>query len=171
MDVRTLAILANILSMARRLTRAQAGTIYSCEADGLRFLLTQNDTLAESLGHAGSADLLDRPPLAWTEPSIATYVGRARTTLNIPDAYDIPASAPYAFNPRVDWLTGFCTISMLVVPLQVPIDGILQLINATNAAGHIVPFSREAQSAVEELALGSDATSSATAAAERAERA
>jgi hypothetical protein len=166
-NVRTLAVVANVLSMARRLTRAQAGTIYSCEADGLRFLLTQNDTLAESLGHAGSADLLDRPPLAWTERSVATYVGRAQTTLNIPDAYDIPASAPYAFNPRVDRLTGFRTVSMLVVPLHAPIDGILQLINATNNAGQIVPFSREAQSMVEDLAFGRDATASAMSAAAR----
>ena len=151
-NVATLATVANVLSMARRLTRAQAGTVYSCEAEGLRFLVTQNDELAESLGHAGSADLLARPPLGWTEPSIATYVARAQTPLNIPDAYDIAPGAPYAFNARVDKLTGFRTISMLVVPLHVPIDGILQLINATNDAGRVIPFSREAQATVEELA-------------------
>jgi hypothetical protein len=48
-NVATLATVANVLSMARRLTRAQAGTVYSCEAEGLRFLVTQNDELAGSL--------------------------------------------------------------------------------------------------------------------------
>jgi hypothetical protein len=40
---------------------------------------------------------------------------------------------------------------MLVVPLRYPIDGVLQLINATNERGEVVPFSPVAECAVREL--------------------
>jgi len=71
--------------------------------------------------------------------------------LNISDAYAIPLDKPYSFNPRIDRTTGFRTTSMLVVPLQCPIDGVLQLINATDESGEIVSFSRDAEVAVLEL--------------------
>jgi hypothetical protein len=151
MNAKTLAAVLNVLSLARRCTRAEAGTAYLREAEGLRFLVTQNDKLARSVGPAGSADLLTRVLLRWTEPSIATYAALTRRALNIPDAYAIPADKPYSFNPRVDRTTGFRTVSMLVVPLQNPIDGVLQLINATNECGDVVPFSRAAELAVVEL--------------------
>lgn len=151
MDVQTLATVANLLSVARRSTRAQAGTVYRREADCLGFLVTQNDELAQSVGHAASADLLTRVSLRWTERSIATYVALTGMTLNIPDAYAIPADKPYSFDPRIDARTGFRTVSMLVVPLRYPIDGVLQLINATNDRGDIVSFSCGAELAVLEL--------------------
>ena len=151
MDVKTLATLLNLLSAARACARAQAGTVYLQEADGLKFLVTQNDELARFAGPAGSADLLAQTPLSWTEQSIAGYVAVRRTLLNIPDAYTIPADHPYSFNPRIDRTTGFRTTSMLVVPLEYPIDGVLQLINAMSEAGDIVPFSRDAEIALLEL--------------------
>jgi len=150
-DVKNLATVLNLLSTARRIARAQAGTVYQREADGLRFLVTQNDELARSVGHAMSADLLTQAPLRWTEPSIATYVGLTGITLNIPDAYVIPPDKPYSFNSHIDRTTGFHTSSMLVVSLQYPINGVLQLINATHASGDIVSFSRAAELAVLEL--------------------
>ena len=150
-DIKTLGTLLNLLSAARSCTGAQAGTVYLQEPHGLKFLVTQNDELARAVGHAGSAELLQGTQLPWTERSIAAYVAVKRTPLNIPDAYTIPADKPYSFNPRIDRNTGFRTRSMLVVPLSYPIDGVLQLINATNDSGDVVPFSREAELAVREL--------------------
>src|SRR6267143_660713 len=151
MDVKSLSTVLNLLSTVRRLARAQAGTIYRREAEGLRFLVTQNDELARSVGHAVSADLLTQVPLRWAERSIATYVGLTGITLNISDAYAIPPDKPYYFNPHIDRTTGFHTTSMLVVALQYPMNGVLQLINATNEYGDIVTFSRAAELAVLEL--------------------
>jgi GAF domain len=151
MNAKTLARVLNLLSLARRCTRAEAGTVYLKEADGLKFLVTQNDKLAQSIGPAGSADLLMGVPLRWTERSIATYVALTRTALNIPDAYRIPPDRPYSFNSRVDRTTGFHTVSMLVIPLRDPIDGVLQLINAANESGDVLPFSRAAELGVIEL--------------------
>ena len=151
MNPKTLATVLNLLSLARRCTRAEAGTVYVREADGLRFLVTQNDKLALSVGRAGSADLLTRVPLRWTERSIATYVALTGTALNIPDAYAIPRDEPYSFNPRIDSTTGFHTTSMLVVPVRYPINGVMQLINATDENGDVVSFSRAAETDVFEL--------------------
>ena len=151
MNVHTLAAVANLLSVARRLTEAEAGTVYSWEPDGLRFLVSQNDTLARNLGHAAASDTLTRTHLPWTERSIAAYVALMGTTLRIPDVYEIPRTAPYAFNRRVDEMTGFRTVSMLVTPLRAPLRGVLQLINATDADG-IVPFSAADEALIERLA-------------------
>jgi hypothetical protein len=147
-EIRALASLANLLSVARRSTRAQAGTVYRREADGLRFLVTQNDELARLVGHAATVELLTRTPLRWTERSIASYVALSGATLNIPDVYRLGGDQPYSFNSRLDAATGFRTVSMLVMPLHSPIDGVLQLINATNEHGEIVPFSRDAEQIV-----------------------
>lgn len=152
MDVRTLSAVANLLSVARRVTRAQAGTVYSRETDGLRFLVSQNEPLARDLGYAGASDTLTRTHLPWTERSIATYVALTSSIVNIPDVYALPATAPYAFSPRVDATTGFRTQSMLALPLDTPIRGVLQLINATDAYGGVVPFSEAAERLVSELA-------------------
>ena len=84
MDVPTLATVANLLSVARRVTRAQAGSVFVRDADGLRFLVTQNDALAGVLGHPGAVDLLTRVSLTWSERSIATYVALAGFTLEYP---------------------------------------------------------------------------------------
>ena len=151
MDVQTLATVANLLSVARRCTRAQAGTVYRRDTEGLVFLVAHNDMLAQSVGHAASADLLTRIPLRLTDPSVAMYVALTGMMLGIPDAYAIPADKPYSFDPRIDARSGFRTVSMLVVPLRSPIDGVLQLINATNDQGTIVPFSCDAELAVRDL--------------------
>lgn len=147
-----LAIVANLLSVARRRTRAQAGTVYRREPEALTFLVAQNDELARSGGHAAGVDLLTRSALRWTEPSIASYVALTQAPLNISDAYDIPRSKPYSFNRRFDIMTGFRTVSMLVVPLHSPVLGVLQLINATNEQGVVIPFSEDAERAVDDLA-------------------
>jgi len=50
-------ILGRILSEARRITRAEAGTLFICEGDQLRFAVTQNDVLE---GRPTSAELNSR---------------------------------------------------------------------------------------------------------------
>src|SRR5437867_11109719 len=101
MDEQTLARVRNLLSAARRCTRAQAGTVYQQDADGLRFLVTQNDELARSIGHAGSAELLTRVPLPWTERSIAAFGAVKRTTLNASEVNVNPPDKPHPFIPRI----------------------------------------------------------------------
>jgi len=62
---------------------------------------------------------------------------------------------PYVFNGRRDTLRQDQTGSVLVVPLQEPkgdVIGVLQLINARDEAGQIVPFAAELEGLVQALA-------------------
>ena len=152
--------LTSLLTDARRLTRARAGSVYVRDAHYLHFIAAQNDDLAAAIGEAETARLVTRTPLRWSERSIASYVALTRAAVNIADVYRIPPDKPYSFNPRLDFETGFHTTSMLVVPLRSAVGavyGVLQLINATDDGGSVVPFARDAERMVETLAAGAAA--------------
>ena len=116
-----------ILTHGRDLLRAQAGSIYLAldGPDGreLLFAHTQNA-------------LVDLPYHRFRVPvsvdSMAGFVALTGATLNIPDAYELPAEAPYRFNRSFDLQAGYRTRSMLVVPLpdtEGKVVGVLQFIN------------------------------------------
>jgi GAF domain-containing protein len=137
------ATLARLLTEARAITRARAGSVYLREENRLTFVVAQNDDLELRLGDERALELLTRSPLATSRRSVASYVALTRSTVNIADAYAIPGDKPYSFNPELDLQTGFRTVSMLVLPIRAPtraILGVLQLINATNPDGKVVPF-------------------------------
>ncbi len=137
------ALLERILAEARRFTRAEAGTLYLREGDTLRFAVVQNEALSRQLGEEEMRSLLQTEPLLLRDRSLAGYVALTGKTLNIPDAYEIPREAPYAFNPKSDERTGYRTRSVLGVPLQdylKNVIGVLQLINARDERNAIVPF-------------------------------
>src|SRR2546426_982893 len=58
-----------LLTEARRLTRAEAGTVYLREGDRLRFAAVQNDVLARRFGTDEARRRLAAEPLALVEPS------------------------------------------------------------------------------------------------------
>jgi hypothetical protein len=148
------ATLGKLLREARDLTRARAGTIYLREGNELRFFIAQNDDLASRFGDARGTALLTRSPLESSERSIASYVALTRATVNIPDAYRIPPFKPYSFNRRFDLQTGFRTRSMLVMPLRFlpgSAYGVVQLINATDEHGGVIPFDSRYEAMVEDL--------------------
>lgn len=156
-DPRARDTLTSLLTDARRLTRARAGSVYVRDTQYLHFVAAQNDDLAATIGEVETTRLVTRAPLRCSERSIASYVALTRTPVNIADAYRIPADKPYSFNPRLDLETGFRTTSMLVVPLRSAdgaVYGVLQLINATDERGRVVPFPHSAERMVETLAVG-----------------
>ena len=66
------------------------------------------------------------------EYSIAGYVARSGETVLLDDAYAIPESAPYRFNPASDRAIDYHTKSLLTLPLTNKggeVVGVLQLIN------------------------------------------
>jgi len=78
--------------------------------------------------------------------SIAGYVALTGTPLNIPDVYQLDDSVPYSFNPSYDQKTNYRTGSVLTLPLRTAAGrniGVLQLINALDPAGKVVPFPEE----------------------------
>ena len=135
------SVLDRIVTQARRFTGAEAATLFIREGAALRFAVIQNDVTAQRMGqHEGRLEV-ERLPL--DVPSLAGYVANSGEILNVPEAYDIPREMPYAFNWRVDLATGYRTHSVLAVPLRDAsrrIQGVLQLINATDPDGNVVPF-------------------------------
>jgi HD-GYP domain-containing protein (c-di-GMP phosphodiesterase class II) len=144
------ALLGQILSHAREVTGADAGSLYLVEdaADGgrqLRFMLTQNDSLTFPFQEL---------TLPLTDKSMAGYAAMHAEVLNYADAYKIPRSRPFRFNDSYDRQTGYRTRSILTLPMRNAkehVIGVLQLINskrdraarlttATDLARHVQPF-------------------------------
>src|SRR5215510_9537239 len=145
---------ARILTEARRLTHAEAGTLYLRDDDRLQFAVVQNDLLERRLGEREMRELF-QSELPLSERSLAAYVARSGDILRLSDAYDIPTDRPYAFNPAVDAQTGYRTRSVLVVPLMEPtgnVIGVFQLINARDDRQQIVSFDPDYDELIRALA-------------------
>jgi len=117
-------LLSLILTHARSLTGADGASIYTRDRDGvLYFRLWQN---ASTTATANAQKTLVG------EYSIAGYVARSGENVLLDDAYAIPESAPYKFNPASDRAIGYHTKSLLTLPLTNKggeVVGVLQLIN------------------------------------------
>jgi HD-GYP domain-containing protein (c-di-GMP phosphodiesterase class II) len=135
-------LMEHILTEARRFANADAGSIYLRDHKTLIFSYAQNDTLQQRL-----------PPnekLAYTnftipidENSIAGFVAKTGQILNIPDVAHLSATVPYHFNRSFDERVGYCTQSILTVPLNAAdgdIVGVLQVINAQDENEKVIPF-------------------------------
>jgi HD-GYP domain-containing protein (c-di-GMP phosphodiesterase class II) len=150
-------LLERILREARRVVRADAGSIYVKQKifngteleDALFIKYAQNDTLTKSIPHGQKINysVFARPiAMPINEKSLAGYCALTRDIVNVPDMYNIPAEASYSFNADVDRQSGYKTISSLTFPL-ISADGLLlgiiQVLNAMNDERHVVPFSAE----------------------------
>src|SRR2546422_9842617 len=144
-----------IMAGGRRFTRAEAGTLFLRENDELHFAVVQNDRLSRRLGEAEMQRLLQAEPLKVSDLSLAGHVAMMGEGVNIPDTYMISPERPYNFNPLFDARCDYKTRSVLVVPLQDPaghIFGVLELINALDKTGCVVPFDIEYEALVRALA-------------------
>ena len=131
-----------ILDASRKITSSDAGSLYMVEDVSekeklLRFQLTQNTSL-------------ETPFTEFTMPldysSVAGYVASTGEALHIPDAYEIPESAPYKVNRSFDESTGYRTKSMLTIPLKTPkgeVLGVLQLINCKRSFSQKLDFGKD----------------------------
>ena len=149
-------LLTKIITELRRLTSAEGGSLYLVMADHLRFEVAQNDYLARR-GVAVS-QVFQKHELPLGPGSIAGFVADTGQLLNLPDVHQLPADAPYHFDPSLDQRLHYRTQSMLAVPLknQEPrVVGVVQLINAVDQAGQIRPFDPSDEEIV--LALASQA--------------
>jgi len=131
------ALLGRILTSARTLAAADAGSVYLVERDTggagrLRFVLAQNDSR----------------PVPWRESALpldtSSVAGMAAVTgepVRVPDAYAIPGDAPYRFNRSFDAASGYRTRSILAVPMATRSGetvGVIQLINRKRRADAVL---------------------------------
>ena len=149
------ALLDRILEAARRVTRAEAGTLFLCEGDHLRFAVVQNDLLERKLGKSEMQHRLQAEPLRLSEPSLAGHVAQTGALINVADAYAIGVHETRAFNQRFDAASDYSTRSVLGVPLRDltgSIVGVLELLNAIDDSGAIVPFEPDHEKLIRALA-------------------
>ncbi len=149
-------LLERVLTETRRFTQAEAGTLYLLEGNRLHFSVVQNDVLAHRLGVEEMQRCLRAEPLQLSEPSLAGHVAMTGDILNLHDPHMIPPDRPYGFNAQVEARCHYRTQSILVVPLPDPsgkILGVLQLINALDREGRVVPFDSRYEPPVRALAL------------------
>lgn len=120
------ALLETILTKARWLTGADAGSLYLVEGerrDRLRFVLAQNDSR--------EVPFVERV-LDVSSETIVGHVARTREALNIADVYDLDPGAGFTYSTAFDEQVGYRCKSMLVVPMidrRDRVTGCLQLIN------------------------------------------
>ena len=129
----------------------RSGTVYVREPAGLRFAAVQNDVLERRHGWAEARARLTQATLPLDERSIASYVLFTHRPVNTPDAYDAATDQPYVFNGEWDSKNDYRTRSMLALPIRDArgdVLGVLQLINARDAAGALVPFGAAVADAV-----------------------
>jgi GAF domain-containing protein len=148
-------MLEKVLTEARHLFSADAGSIYIKTEDKLKFSYSQNHTLQNRLEKGKKLEYTTFS-IPIDNNSIAGYVANNGKPLNIPDAYTIPKSYPVSFNSSFDKMVGYHTKSMLTLPLsnsRKQIIGVLQLINATDDDGKIRKFRKTDESLVKHFAL------------------
>ncbi len=142
-DIQDLDILLErILREARMVVNADAGSIYVREGDELIFSHVQNDTMQGQLP-PGHKLIYSTFRVKISPRSISGYVASTGEILNIPDVYAIPGEEPYHFDSTYDTISKYRTTSMLTVPLKTNRDdvvGVLQIINAKDDAGDVIPF-------------------------------
>ena len=148
-----LKLLEMILAESRDLTNCDAGTFYRIDKKKKKLLFTvvHNDTMKEYSGGT-SGETPSLPPLGLYDENnnpilnaVAAYVFHKSTVVNMPDAYldKTPLSEGSKFYEKI---SGYRTNSMLVVPMvnhDNHVIGVLQLLNAKDKTGTIIPFEEE----------------------------
>lgn len=137
-------LLASILENGMSITNCDASTLYLYEDNKLIFKIMKTLSMGVSRGVDGEP-IDDIPPVPMKEENVCAYTTIHREIINIPDVYD---SDRFDFSgPRqYDAITGYHTQSQLVIPLENnenELIGVLQLINAQDEKGNIVPFDEQ----------------------------
>jgi HD-GYP domain-containing protein (c-di-GMP phosphodiesterase class II) len=138
-------LLEHILTEARHITKADAGTIYMRDKDELIFKQAQNDTKQKELP-PGQKLIYRSFKVKVNTQSIAGYVAAKNQPLNISNVHKIPKDRPYSFDPQYDEKSKYKTVSTLTVPLTTNLNeviGVLQIINCMNSDGKITAFKKK----------------------------
>jgi len=146
-------LLERILFESRKVVNADAGSIYITVptepgeegTEKLSIKYSQNDTIQKSLPQ-GQKMIYSVFSVFINEKSISGYCAKNRKLINVPDMYNIPPETTYKFNSTFDMITGYKTVSSLTIPListDKKLMGVIQVLNAKDNNGIIIPFSSE----------------------------
>jgi HD-GYP domain-containing protein (c-di-GMP phosphodiesterase class II) len=154
-------LMEKILLGAKELTNADGGTLYLVDdsRSEMRFAIMRNDSLKIAMGGTTGTPIPfpavrlvgeDGKPNHAHVAAAAALTGR---TINIADAYDA-AGFDFSGPRRFDQRTGYRSRSFLTVPLKnhdAEVVGVLQLINARDRDGQVMPFADEIVPVIEAL--------------------
>ncbi|MBI5519507.1 MAG: GAF domain-containing protein [Desulfovibrio sp.] len=156
-------LLEMIVSLARSITGADAGTLYIVDDTGrkLEFVVLQNDTMNVRLGGT-SGNPVTLPPVNLyndageeNHANVSSHVALTREVVNIEDVY-CAEGFDFTGTRRYDAGTGYRSRSMLVIPMENhehEVIGVLQLLNAKDKkSGEVAAFSSVGLAAVQSLA-------------------
>jgi HD-GYP domain-containing protein (c-di-GMP phosphodiesterase class II) len=139
-----------ILLEAKSFTNADAGTLYlKQKGRELGFTIVRNDTLGIALGGTTGVEIGFPPVQLFTDDgvpnmhNVASYCAITGEIVNIPDAYASWEQLDFSGTKEFDRRIGYRSESFLTVPLKNHNDmviGVLQLINAKDAWGRVIPF-------------------------------
>jgi HD-GYP domain-containing protein (c-di-GMP phosphodiesterase class II) len=139
-----------ILLEAKAFTRADAGTLYlKNRGRELAFHVVRNDTLGIAMGGTTGVDIHFPPVELFTaggEPNmhnVASHCAITGEIVNIPDAYASSEQLDFSGTKEFDKRLGYRSESFLTLPLKNLhgfVIGVLQLINAKDVDGRVIPF-------------------------------
>ena len=147
-------LLETILVAAKRITHADAGTLYLLDAEQqvLQFEIIRTDSLGIAMGGASGQPISFPAVCLYDEArnpnhaNVAAYAALNGKTVNISDAY-MAAGYDFSGTKTFDQKTGYRSTSFLTVPMrdhEGEIIGVLQLINALDRqSGAIIPFTED----------------------------
>ena len=155
-------LLESILVAAKNIAHADGGTLYRVGEDrrSLRFEIIRTDSLGIAMGGSTGRQVPFAPiPLLEADGTpnvhnVAACAVNQDRTVNVEDAYT-EAGFDFSGTRRFDTQTGYRSQSFLTVPMKDHEDeiiGVLQLINAQDAAGTVRPFTGTDQRLAESLA-------------------
>lgn len=137
-------LLAFILESGMDITHCDASTLYLFEDGKLHFKIMK--TLSQNISRGEEGERIDdMPPVSMTERNVCSYAALHREIINIPDVYN-DTRFDFSGPKKYDALTGYHTQSLLVIPIENNEDeliGVLQLLNAMDDNGTVIPFDAE----------------------------
>ena len=154
-------LLEGILDAAKKITRADAGTLYLLDDANkqLTFEILHNDSLGIRMGGTSGEPIKFYPIQLYLDgkPNHAMVVSHAALsgeTVNIPDAYKAEGF-DFSGTKKFDTKTGYRSCSFLAVPMRNhdgEIIGVVQLINALDErSGNVKHFTKDDQQLLESL--------------------
>lgn len=138
-------LMEQILTEARKVVNADAGSIYVRDGDRLAIHYAQNDTLQKQLP-PGQKIVYSYFSFPINEKTIAGYSALTNQLVNETDVYEISPDKPYKFGRQSDAVSGYRTVSNLTIPLRTSsgnILGVLQVLNALDGSGNVVAFDKD----------------------------
>jgi HD-GYP domain-containing protein (c-di-GMP phosphodiesterase class II) len=155
-------LLEMIVVEAMNFTNADGGTIYIMTPDekSISFKILQNRSMNIRMGGTTGKPITFPPVKLYkddgsrNEQQVSAYVALTGKTVNIADVYDAEGF-DFQGTKKFDAGTGYRSKSMMVIAMrnhENEIIGVLQLLNAMDRRGNVIPFSSDYQELIESLA-------------------